>query len=313
MHFVVSVPLDPDLASLIGKKGSGNGITFYNRRIDENTIVALTPSSIEEKFYVTAQSMLLSSQIIVSTVATDRLFGEVLLACSLLDRHVIFTKDNDISKFIAGIAIKSSEFVERAEVAERILKGKPGNGVGETRVDIDRAFPVKGLGTVVLGIVTRGTVKVHDELRHSNGKSIIVRSMQSQDVDITEAEVGTRVGLAVKGMEHDEFERGDILSQRQIPKASTIKAKLALAKMAGEDIGQGRKYWLASNFSYTMVTVESIDGDVATLRAEKQIPMDINDEFLLLRRTGPKNICARKGNVLTNERWMNSNLHTPYK
>jgi len=87
MQHVISVPLDPRLAEFIGKKGSDDSIAFYNRKVDDSTIVALAPSS-EDKFYAAAESMLISSQIVISTAVLDKLFGEVLVAASLLDRHV---------------------------------------------------------------------------------------------------------------------------------------------------------------------------------------------------------------------------------
>ena len=211
MHYVVSVPFDPKLAEFIGKKGSENSITFYNRKIEDNVIVALAPTSILEKFYAVAESMLLSSEIIVSTADIDKLFGEIVVACSLLNKHVVFTKESNIDKFLNSIKINSVEFVEREDILHRILSHKPDYASDSVRIDIDKAFPVKGLGTILLGIVTKGTVKVHDELFHSSGKKVSIRSMQSQDMDMTEAKTGTRVGLAIKGMEHEEFEKGDVL------------------------------------------------------------------------------------------------------
>jgi Selenocysteine-specific translation elongation factor len=53
----------------------------------------------------------------------------------------------------------------------------------EEHVDLDKAFVVKGVGSVVLGIVSKGSVAVHDTLYASSGKQAF-RSIQSQDKDI---------------------------------------------------------------------------------------------------------------------------------
>ncbi len=288
MHYIVSVPLNPNLATFIGKKGSENSITFYNRKIDENVIVALAPSAIEEKFYAVAESMLISSEIIVSTADLDKLFGEIIVACSLLDKRVIFTKDNPIEQFLNSVKITDHEFADKEELVQKILAHKPKYNDNFKRIDIDKAFPVKGLGTVVLGIVTKGTIKVHDELFHSSGKKISIRSMQSQDADITEATPGTRVGLAIKGMEHEEIEKGDLFSTEPIIKTNKITTKITVSKVSNEKIAIGCKYDLVSNFSFSIATVEKIEGDNVTLKLERSTAIAKDDQLLLIRTIVPR-------------------------
>jgi len=120
MNTIVAIPFDPELAEFIGKKGSENSITFYNRKIGNNTIVALMPSSIEEKFYALPQSLLIADQILISTKEIDKAFGEALIGCSLIEKKVIFTKDGDISKILAGISIANFTFADRDQVIGQI-------------------------------------------------------------------------------------------------------------------------------------------------------------------------------------------------
>ena len=58
MNYLVAVPNDKALAEFIGKKGSENGITLYNRKVDEKIVVALAPTNPNEKFYGFIESML---------------------------------------------------------------------------------------------------------------------------------------------------------------------------------------------------------------------------------------------------------------
>jgi hypothetical protein len=44
MNIVISVPVDENLAAFIGKKGSENSITFYNRKLEKDVVVALYPN-----------------------------------------------------------------------------------------------------------------------------------------------------------------------------------------------------------------------------------------------------------------------------
>ncbi|MCW6160259.1 MAG: hypothetical protein LVQ95_04190 [Candidatus Micrarchaeales archaeon] len=289
MQHVISVPLDPRLAEFIGKKGSEDSITFYNRKVDDSTIVALAPSS-EDKFYAAAESMLISSQIVISTAALDKLFGEVLVAASLLDRHVIITTDNNIDQYLKGIEIKGHEFADRKDVLEKILSFRPKyDAGGQVRVDIDKSFPVRGLGTVALGIVTKGTIKQHQELYHSSGKRITVRSMQSQDVDVTSALPGTRIGIVPKGIEHDEIEKGDLFTEAQHDKKSTARVRIARSSgINPEKIEVGRYYDLISNFSYSRSKVEEISGDELALRFDRSTALLPGDELLLMRDKAPR-------------------------
>ncbi|MGI0100434.1 MAG: EF-Tu/IF-2/RF-3 family GTPase [Candidatus Micrarchaeaceae archaeon] len=295
MNTIVAIPLDDGIADYIGKKGSENSITFYNRKLNDSVIVALMPSSIEEKFYALPQSLLMADQIVVSTRDVDRLFGEVLVACALLDKKVIFTKDSDISKMLSGTAIGDISFADRENILDMIVSLKKDANEGENaRIDIDKAFNVKGVGTVVLGIVTKGTVRVHDVLYHSSGKPITVRSIQSQDEDIKEAGPGTRVGIAVKGMDESEIEKGDTLSSSAIKPSKTLEISIRGSSFANETIENGKMYSIAIGFSYAIATIEKVEGANATVKLEKAIPAEIGDTLMMARAAAPRIFASGK-------------------
>lgn len=286
MDYIIAVPLDKNLAEFIGKKGSENSLTYYNRKVGDNIIVVLTPSSLDEKFYAVAESMLIADEIVLSTSSIDKAFGEMLVACSLLGKHVIFTSDNPVEQLLKSIKVEDFEICDRENLLERIMAYKKSPEAREVRVDVDKSFPVKGIGSVALGIVTRGTVKVHDQLQHSSGKGVEVRSIQSQDVDVKEAGHGTRVGLALKGIEHSEIEKGDLLTKSKVEKSSSIKVKLQVNSFSPEEIGSS-SYMLVSNFSYVRATSEGKDAET-TLKLEKAIAVEKGDKFLLIREKAPR-------------------------
>ena len=71
-------------------------------------------------------------------------------------------------------------------------------------VYIDRAFSVKGVGTVALGFVLAGGVSLHDQLRAipgQEGPRIDVKGIQVNDVDVESVGRGIRVGLSLRGVE----------------------------------------------------------------------------------------------------------------
>jgi selenocysteine-specific translation elongation factor len=288
MNYIISVPLNETLASFIGKKGSENSIVFYNRKVDDNVIVALAPSSNEDKFYYgMAESMLLSSQIVISTQSVDKQLGEVLIAASLLDKHTIITNENDIKNLLAGNILKDFEISSREELLDKILKHRHVKEGGATRIDIDHGFSVKGVGTVALGIVLSGTVKVHDALFHSSGKQVTVKSIQSQDVDIESAGVNTRVGLSLKGVEAADISKGDIIYTKSVAPTKRITVKMRKSNLVNETIAEGGRYMFVSNFSYSNVKVENA-GETAVLSLERPITLMDGDKFLLIREKSPR-------------------------
>ncbi|MGD0728948.1 MAG: EF-Tu/IF-2/RF-3 family GTPase [Candidatus Micrarchaeaceae archaeon] len=289
MHTIIAVPFDETLAEFIGKKGSENSITFFNRKLNDDVIVALQPSSIEDKFYALPQSMLLSDQIIVSTKNMDKLFGEVIVACSLLKKRVIFTKDNDIASILSNVKLENHIFNDREELLNSITSYKSnGKNEDKTRIDIDKAFNVKGVGVVALGFVTKGTVKVHDEMLHNSGKKVIIRSIQSQDEDVKTATKGTRVGLALKGIDESDMQKGDVLANTTIKPTKSITVQANQSKFVTEQIETGKVYFIAIGFSYVNATVESIDGNKIKFNFDKLVPVEINDEVIIIRTLVPR-------------------------
>ena len=282
------MPNSIELASFIGKKGSENSITFYNRSIDGNVITALAPTSTEDKFYAISEILTISETIVLSTENMDRLFGELLVASKLLGKNVILTSENADSDIIKNSGLSNYKVCDRDMLLETILSIGNDNPAQTCRVDIDKAFNVKGIGAVALGVVIRGTINVHDELWHSSGKKVLVRSLQSQDVDVKTAGPGTRIGIGMKNIEPDVVEKGSILSAVQILPSKKITAKIELSEINKEDLVPGNFYGLGSNFSYSMAKVEKVDGDKVTFALEKSLAIEKGDTFLLLREKAPR-------------------------
>ncbi len=288
-NHLIAIPVDAKFADLIGKKGSENSITFYNRKVGDDVIVAIAPSSLSEKFYALPETLLISEQIAISTSNIDKAFGEVLIAVSLLNKRTLMTDDNDVTQFVAGLKMTSPEITNKESVLEKIISyHAKSDQSSEVRVDIDKAFPVKGVGTIVLGIVTKGTLKVHDKLYHGSGKEVVVRSIQAQDEDQQEAGKFVRVGIATKGIEYDEMEKGDILLSKPYKKASKILGKLKISEFTKQKVDVNDRYGFVSNFSYSEATVEKIEGEKVVLKFEKGLSLENGDEFMLMRSNSPR-------------------------
>jgi selenocysteine-specific elongation factor len=81
-----------------------------------------------------------------------------------------------------------------------------------TRLYVDRAFTLRGIGTVVTGTLWSGSIGEGDELRvEPRGRSVRVRSVQVHDRSVDRAEAGQRVAVALPGVERRDLRRGDAL------------------------------------------------------------------------------------------------------
>jgi selenocysteine-specific elongation factor len=78
------------------------------------------------------------------------------------------------------------------------------------RLWIDRAFTVRGSGTVVTGTLGAGTVAVGDELE-LGGRRVGVRSLQSMGRSFDRLTPTARVALNLRGVDRQEVGRGDVL------------------------------------------------------------------------------------------------------
>lgn len=92
------------------------------------------------------------------------------------------------------------------------VEARPDRGV--FRLPIDRAFSVRGFGTVVTGTVISGEVGVRDEaVVMPANRPVRVRGIQTHGNDVERATVGARAAVNVTGVEVEEVERGDLLCE----------------------------------------------------------------------------------------------------
>jgi len=91
-------------------------------------------------------------------------------------------------------------------------EARPDRGV--FRLPIDRAFSVRGFGTVVTGTVISGSLSSKDEaVLLPSGDEIRVRGIQTHGQDVESAHVGARAAVNITGVEIEDVERGDLLCE----------------------------------------------------------------------------------------------------
>ena len=97
----------------------------------------------------------------------------------------------------------------RAALADVAVEREP--SAAPARLYVDRAFTLRGIGTVATGTLWSGTIGEGDELE-TRSRRVRVRSVQVHDRAVERAEAGQRVAVALPGVERRELRRGDALT-----------------------------------------------------------------------------------------------------
>ncbi|MDQ3867645.1 MAG: selenocysteine-specific translation elongation factor [Actinomycetota bacterium] len=110
---------------------------------------------------------------------------------------------------------------------------------GATRLFVDRAFTLHGIGTVATGTLWSGSIGEGDVLvAEPRGREVRVRSVQVHDRTVERAEAGQRVAVALPGVERRELGRGDALVE---PAAYPVSYRLDVALAELDDVPEGAR------------------------------------------------------------------------
>jgi selenocysteine-specific translation elongation factor len=179
------------------------------------------PTQFPDKFPPLLYTIALADRVVLVVTRLDRAFAESVATLDLFDTPVsiYLTKgadEEEVRRVLKGSRFDSAPLaaLDVPHLREELIAWNPPPVAdGPVSVRLDHAFPVKGVGTVALGFVQRGTIRAHDRLRlWPSNREVEVRSIQSQDVEVREAGRGTRVGVALKGVDADEIFRGQVLA-----------------------------------------------------------------------------------------------------
>lgn len=279
----------------LGKKGTTSDITFYNLKKSGATVTFIEPTRYPEKLSSLYYAISLADRILLVVDEINATFGEtvLMLQCAGKANGSIIFKNylspDQIAPLIKGTVLEHYEVVENDPIGirEKLLdatakmtahqKAKEGAGTGA--VPIDHHFNVKGVGTVVLGCVAHGVIKKHDTLKVlPTTKTAQVRSIQKHEEDSDSAVAGDRVGLALKGVEAEELDRGYVLTNDPAIRCSvTVTGKAQLVKYwpapLKEDMVLYVGHWM--QFLPSHLTKVSAEGDwrmpELTLTLEKEL------------------------------------------
>jgi selenocysteine-specific elongation factor len=151
------------------------------------------------------------------------------------------------------------------------------------RLPIDRAFAMKGFGSVVTGTLISGSVGPGDEVElFPSGERLRVRGVQSGGKNVERATPGQRTAVNLAGIEHTALKRGMVLTAvGKFRKTRRIDVRLELLPSA-KKMKQGARVHFHAGTAETIAEV--------FFHGEKELPsggravanLKLQDEILVL-------------------------------
>ena len=221
-----------ETASEFGKKGTESDLTLYDRKESDIIKTWVIPNGFPEKIQPLFQAINLAEYVIFHVDKLDKFTGEQIIALDSLKKekgilsHTFDVDESKLNLMIKGTVVENYTRVEQDKIKEEMNTLESITNDNPAELLIDHCFDVKGVGTVILGKVTNGTIKQYDNLKlYPHNIDVLIKSIQMHDDPVTESICPARVGLAVKGAKPDEVGRGDVIS---VENAVDIKTEIEL-------------------------------------------------------------------------------------
>jgi len=302
------------------KKGTSTDISIYDRKIDDVIYTYAIPNTFPDKIQPLIQAINLGQYAILSVTNVDKYLGEQIIALDSLnftDGFILHSYEVDEEKLRALVrntsvsCFKLLDSIEqlKQEITRLEPKGHDDHDDSHGRdglpvmVPIDHVFDVKGVGTVVLGIIRQGTVKVYDQLKiMPSGKDVVIKSIQIHDAPVDISTSSARVGLAIKGISVDEISRGDVICSSGYMEVSTsanpIHAKFVKNSYYKGDLADNQIYLFACGLQVKPVKVKKTLSEEIEIIPDKPIVFLPNTTYILLKPANQGTRIIGKGILL---------------
>lgn len=305
---------DTSLASELGKKGTSSDITIFDRKTGDKIITYCIANTYPEKLQPLLQSIAMSEYAILNISKLDSLLGEQIIAVDtfgITNGFILYDYGVDLEKvkgIIKKTCLSSFQITDNLDQLKTLLSelslskekdlkdSTPSLQQQQQRhqqlsesdvyITIDHVFDVKGVGTVILGTIKHGEIKVYDELKlNPSNKSILIKSIQMHDDPVSLAKKPSRVGLAIKGASAKDISRGDILTSDGLAKIADTEFQIKYVKnpFFKEEIVETQNYMINIGLQIRSVKIKKIQDDYLAVYLEKPVAYVKNDLCVLFR------------------------------
>lgn len=201
-------------------------------------------------------------------------------------RERLTTTSMGVVPAVAVSALTGAGLPELVTALEMLLAVlPPADPIAPVRLWIDRAFTIRGAGTVVTGTLAGGTVAAGDRLL-LGAREVAVRGVQSLGAPVDRAVATARVALNLRGVAVEELARGDAL----LSPGAFRTTDLVDVALVGDRASRVPAEPVVHVGSATVgARVRPLDGVVLRLRLATPLPLRVGDR-LLLRDPGARRV-----------------------
>jgi selenocysteine-specific elongation factor len=164
-----------------------------------------------------------------------------LVSAGVLDSALL-----DVEEFVRGSFLQDAPIIPvsaktgaglvelRAALADVAAQAPARDTRNYFRLPIDRAFAMKGFGTVVTGTLVSGAVSVEDEMELEPGaRSVRVRGLHSGGKTVQRATAGQRTAVNLASIDLEDVQRGMVLTVPELFSATKhMDARISLLDSA---------------------------------------------------------------------------------
>ena len=273
-----------DYASKIGKKGTVTDMTFYDHKSGTDSFTLIEPSKYPEKLSSLFYSVAMSEFAILVVDKIDASLGETIVMTDVLgiDRGWIilqnYIQPEQLKPLLAGTCLEGYEYKEDDPIKlreELIAMAKaeakaPGEGTCGS-CPVDSHFNVKGVGTVYF--------RKHDKMTvFPIKREVILKSIQKHDLDADDGVKGDHVGLALRGIESDELDRGYVVTTDPSVKMSRkVEGNVSLIKYWPSPLKEGMVLHIGHWMQMVPCRVTAVDdgSDFRTAKVTFELESDM--------------------------------------
>ncbi len=223
-----------------------------------------------------------------------------LTKSDLVEDEWLSLVEEEVSEVLAGTPFAGAPIVPTSTVTgqgkDELVEALGGvaQGVGKrssqdiARLPIDRAFTVKGTGTVVTGTLWSGGLSMGDSvILQPSGISGRIRGLQVHGVQVDRAEAGERTAVAITGSDIDleTVERGQVLvlDTGWLP-TSMLTVALTVLPETGWTVKHGQRVRVHLGTSEVMARVVTLEGQEVAPGASGWVQLRLEKPLLARAR-----------------------------
>lgn len=283
-----------EILNEFGKRGTLSDIVFYDRKLNDRIFTFIAPISFPDKIQTLPQVLNMADFVVLNITQLDKYIAEQIIAINSLDMrngfllHSYDIDEQRLNQMIKGTTIENFKKIENLEILKNEINNLHSNSrEGDLLMPIDHSFDVKGVGTVLLGGIKKGKIKIYDKLRIlPSNKEALIKSIQMHDDPVDESSSPSRVGLAVKGVSPRDIERGDIICSGEdtikIANTEILVTDFSKNKYYNGEITNTQTYLLSVGLQIKPLKIV-INNSKILLSLEKPIAYYEKQKFLILK------------------------------